>query len=149
MPVELFSTRESMCNMSFNMFKPKFCDMSICVLFKQIHFCVYSKALVNKGMCVSTYHLSLKMLLYFDTHCWQNHYTPVMVLHCFWKTVIRNHISTSRNWNIPDSSINTMATDALVPCFPRTSAVTVLSMQNKQVPVCHKEGFQLPVPYQS
>ena len=39
-----------------------------------------------------------------------------------------------------------MASDALAPYVTRTSTTIVLNMQDKWVPVFHKEGFQQPAP---
>ena len=36
--------------------------------------------------------------------------------------------------------------NALAPSIPRTSATMALTIQNKQVPVYHKEAFQLLLP---
>ena len=43
---------------------------------------------------------------------------------------------------------NIMAADALAPYIARTSAATILTMQNKWVLVLFEEGFQLPASYQ-
>ena len=42
-----------------------------------------------------------------------------------------------------------MAADALAPRVAKSSATIVLTMQDKQAPVFHREGFQLPVPSHS
>ena len=47
-----------------------------------------------------------------------------------------------------DNLVNIMDADALAPSVSRTSATMVWNKQDKQVFVFHKEGFQLPVPYQ-
>ena len=38
-----------------------------------------------------------------------------------------------------------MVTDALHPCFARTSAAMILNMQTRWVLVLDEEGFQLPL----
>ena len=43
---------------------------------------------------------------------------------------------------------NTMAADDLAPCVARSSAAMVLTKQDKQVLIYHKDTFQLPVPSQ-
>ena len=42
--------------------------------------------------------------------------------------------------------VNTMAGAAQAPCVARTSAVMVLTMQDKQVFIIHEQVFQLPEP---
>ena len=42
-----------------------------------------------------------------------------------------------------------MVADDLAPCVARPSAAMVLTLYDKEVIVCHKEEFQLPVTYYS
>ena len=42
--------------------------------------------------------------------------------------------------------INTMAADALAPCVIGSLGAMVLTVQDQQVLVFHKEKFQLPLP---
>ena len=46
---------------------------------------------------------------------------------------------------LQDKWVDTMAADALAPCVARASASMVLTMQDKQLLVFHKERFQRPV----
>ena len=47
-----------------------------------------------------------------------------------------------------DHYINVMIANALLPCVAKSSAAMALNMQDKWVRVFHKEGFQLPAPFQ-
>ena len=45
-----------------------------------------------------------------------------------------------------DNQVNTIIADALAPCIARLSATIVWTLQNKQILVIGKEGFQLSTP---
>ena len=57
------------------------------------------------------------------------------------------HINPSDESGIfQDDQVNIIAANALAPCITRSSAAMVLAMQDKQVFVFHKVGFQIWVP---
>ena len=47
-----------------------------------------------------------------------------------------------------ENQVNTIATDALATCVPRSSTAMLLTVYNTQVMVFHSEGFQGPLQFQ-
>ena len=75
------------------------------------------------------------------SQCWPRSISPYGITRPQWVNT-----SGAETGIFQDHEVNTMAADALAPWVARTSATTVLTVQDKWLLALHEEGFQLPVP---